>query len=251
MGRSLKRKARARTALFHGLLAVAVALAAAPAFAQPQGGHQAQRQHHGAQPHRRQAHPPRHRVERQHRRAERNRYEWRRDRYQVVRRPAAPLRGLPPGHARVHIGKRSYYVHRGHYYVRHSSGFVLVAPPVGVVVATLPVGAISLRIGGVGYFLAGGVYYRHASRGYVVVTAPRPAPYAVSAAAQQVVVQAAILNVRSGPSLGFTVVARTEQGVSLPVFGNAPGWYYVRLPDGTYGWVMAQYTIPVQVAPSG
>ncbi|HKK13209.1 MAG TPA: SH3 domain-containing protein, partial [Gammaproteobacteria bacterium] len=64
-------------------------------------------------------------------------------------------------------------------------------------------------------------------------------------------IQAAVLNVRAGPGLEFTVIARVERGVSLAVFGSGPGWYYVRLPDGQYGWVMTQYTIPVNLEPAG
>ncbi|MGA7802302.1 MAG: DUF6515 family protein [Gammaproteobacteria bacterium] len=229
----------------NGLIAATVALAPLPAIAQPPGRHEAQqsgrhdmqRQRPGAQ--------------QQRQRTERNRYEWRRNRYVVARPPAAPIKSLPRGHVTVRIGDRHYYEHGGRYYVQRPTGFVLVAPPIGVVMATLPIGAISLHIGGVGYFLAGGVYYRHAPQGYVVVTAPQPAPHMVVTGAQRVVVQAAVLNVRSGPGLDFTVVARAEQGVSLPVFGDAPGWYYVRLPDGMYGWVMAQFTIPVHVGPEG
>lgn len=237
MTRSSQSKRSAAAVLASGLLVAAVGIVPPPSLAQPPNRHDAQRDHHEAQ--------------RDHEHADHSRYEWRRDRYVVARPPAGPVKSLPPGHASMRIGDRHYYEHGGEYYVRQPSGFVLVAPPVGVVVASLPVGALTLHIGGVVYFLAGGIYYRHGPYGYVVVTAPQPVPDTVGSAIQRVIVQAPLLNVRSGPGLEFSVVGRIEQGVSLPVFGSGPGWYYVRLPDGQYGWVMAQYTIPVHVQPAG
>lgn len=251
MPRSLKPKAGAGAAIAHGILVVALIFSTLPVAAQAQGqGQGREHSQRGRQEGQRQSQgPQRHEVQRQ--RTERNRYEWRRGHYEVVHPPAAALRTLPPGHVTTRLGDHRYYEHGGHYYVERSGSFVLVAPPIGVVLTTLPAGAISLRIGGVGYFLAGGVYYRHSPQGYVVVTAPQPVPGVVTTGVQQVVVQAAILNVRSGPGLEFSVVSRAQQGVALAVFGDAPGWYYVRLPDGMYGWVMAQYTIPVQAVPAG
>jgi len=219
------------------LIAASSLLAVPPVCAQPPA-------HRSAQP---RGHQPQGNAQR----TERNRYEWRRNRYVIARPPAGPIKSLPKNHVTVRIGDRHYYEHQGRYYDRRSGGFVLVAPPIGLVVATLPVGAINIHIGGVVYFLAGGVYYRHAPQGYVVVTAPQPAPDVVYTGVRRVVIQAAVLNVRSGPGLEFTVIARVERGVSLAVFGSGPGWYYVRLPDGQYGWVMTQYTIPVNLEPAG
>ncbi|HKJ08546.1 MAG TPA: DUF6515 family protein [Gammaproteobacteria bacterium] len=257
MAISRNRRAAVGTALASGVITAVVALAPPLATAQPPVRHEnqqrerpkGQQQRPGVQRQHQQVQRQPQRAQRQH--TDRNRYEWRRNRYIVARPLAAPIKTLPKSHVTVRIGDRHYYEHRGHYYVHRPSGFVLVAPPIGVVVATLPVGAVSVHIGGVVYFLAGGVYYRHAPTGYVVVTAPQPAPDMVDTSAQRVVVQAAILNVRSGPGLEFSIVARAEQGVSMPVFGSTPGWYYVRLPDGLYGWVMAEYTIPVHVGPEG
>lgn len=50
------------------------------------------------------------------------------------------------------------------------------------------------------------------------------------------------LNVRSGPGEHFPVIDRAWQGETLGVNGNAPGCYYVLLPNGASGWVMSVYT---------
>lgn len=246
---SLRPKTDAKAVVVGGLVAFSLAFTPLMVIAQPPSRHEQQHERREMQRQHPGAHRQRPRVEQQRRSIERNRYEWRRNRY-IVARPPAPVRTLPRGHVTVRIGGRHYYEHGGRYYVQSSGGFLLVAPPIGVVVGALPIGAISVHIGGIAYFLAGGVYYRHAPQGYVVVTAPQPVATVVTGA-REVVVQAALLNVRSGPGLEFNVVEQAEHGVRLPVFGDAPGWYYVRMPDGLYGWVMAQFTIPIQVGPEG
>ncbi|MDO3378504.1 DUF6515 family protein [Geoalkalibacter halelectricus] len=153
------------------------------------------------------------------------------------------VRELPRGHQRVVINQTSYYVHNHRYYTRAPGGYVLVAPPVGAVVATLPVGAVHLSIGGVFYARHDNVYYRPAARGYQVVRAPH---YPVGAyAAPLVAVSATTLNVRGGPGLHFGVIGQTWHGQQLKVIGQAPGWYYVKLPGGLRGWVMSDYTRPL------
>jgi uncharacterized protein YgiM (DUF1202 family) len=56
-----------------------------------------------------------------------------------------------------------------------------------------------------------------------------------------------ILNVRSGPGLNFSVISYVYRGNLLTINGSAPGWLYVQLPNGRFGWVMAQYT--AQISP--
>ena len=70
------------------------------------------------------------------------------------------------------------------------------------------------------------------SGGRVVVTAPR-------------------LNVRSGPGRGYTVIGVIDQGTSLDVAGNAPGWLYVDLGDGRHGWVQQAYTAALPASANG
>jgi len=58
----------------------------------------------------------------------------------------------------------------------------------------------------------------------------------------EIIVTSKTLNVRSGPGRQNSVVATVVSGNILQVIGNAPDWYYVRLSDGTSGWVMAKFT---------
>lgn len=174
-----------------------------------------------------------------------------RDRYRrrEPSRPPSRLRTLPRGYNVVRSRERQYFVHRGHFYERAHDGFVLIHPPIGVIVTTLPLGYVVVHIAGVRYFVSGGVYYRPAPSGYVIVEPPQPAP--VTRETHTVMVQVENLNVRRGPGLDFEVVGVVSQGVRLLVYGDAPDWYYVRLPDGTFGWVMHRLTVPVGDQPQG
>lgn len=166
--------------------------------------------------------------------------------YNYRMRPGMTVPALPRGYYTLHAPHQQYYVHGGYFYGRARPGFVVVRPPIGVVVATLPFGYLSLSIGGSNYFFSGGVYFRPAPSGYVVV----PPPYPTAAATGTIVVQANALNVRLGPGLDYGVVGVVSGGIQLPIYGSAPDWYYVRTPNGTYGWVMMNFTAPLN-APQG
>lgn len=149
-------------------------------------------------------------------------------------------------------GREVYYVHQGHFYRHTNTGFISIGLPFGAIVATLPLGHVSVSIGGIGYFLADGVYYRpYHTGGYEVVTPPVVPVAPVSAPAptptQSVMVRISALNVRSGPGGNFSVVGEVFSGDSLVVHGTAPGWYYVQLPNGQYGWVMNRYVTATEV----
>jgi uncharacterized protein YgiM (DUF1202 family) len=59
------------------------------------------------------------------------------------------------------------------------------------------------------------------------------------------------LNVRSGPGLKFSVIYHAYQGNVLTIKGSAPGWLYVQLQTGQFGWVMAQFTSKISSPASG
>lgn len=61
---------------------------------------------------------------------------------------------------------------------------------------------------------------------------------------------AGLLNVRSLPSPEAPVTRQLTKGGVLGVIGAAPGWLYVRLPSGKYGWVDDKFTVEVE-GPSG
>jgi len=58
-------------------------------------------------------------------------------------------------------------------------------------------------------------------------------------------ITASVLNVRSGPGMNYPVIGYVYMGSVLALHGNAPGWLYVLLPDGGFGWVSALFTVPV------
>ncbi len=62
----------------------------------------------------------------------------------------------------------------------------------------------------------------------------------------QVIVTAAELNMRVGPGPDRAVIGKVRKGDILAVIDSIPSWFYVRLPDGRYGWVMDRYTKPAQ-----
>jgi len=172
----------------------------------------------------------------------------------VVKHPSprigAPVKQLPGRHTRVVVGKKRYYSHRGVFYRKRPSGFVVARAPIGAVLASIPSGHISFRIGSIPYFFFGGVLYRRAPRGYVVVEAPSQTVITEEPAwdddrplyGDHVAVAVSVLNVRSGPGKGYSVIRKVRRGSDLIVRGNAPGWIYVELPGGRMGWVMSRYT---------
>lgn len=148
---------------------------------------------------------------------------------------------IPAGHARVSVGPKRYHFHAGVFYKRGPRGYAVVRAPLGAVIMHLPVGYHTMIVAGATYFLFAGVYYRRASSGYVVVEAPRPESVQVQPL-QQVEVAAKRLNVRSGPGLNHPVVGTVHSGAVLSIQGNAPGWHYVMLANGSYGRVMSKFT---------
>lgn len=73
--------------------------------------------------------------------------------------------------------------------------------------------------------------------------------FAISASAQSgtaTVVNASVLNVRSGPGVGFGAVARLNRGGVVTLIGrNADAtWAQVQLAAGIQGWINANYLAP-------
>jgi hypothetical protein len=58
------------------------------------------------------------------------------------------------------------------WYRRSGPGFVVVRPPIGIVVPILPPGYSTVVAAGVPYYYADDVYYEQAPGGYAVVTPP-------------------------------------------------------------------------------
>ena len=85
------------------------------------------------------------------------------------------VRYLPPRTRVVHYHGDRYYYGGGAWYRPYGPEFVVVNPPIGLVVSFLPEFRTTVYFGGVPYYGAGPVYYvwdKHA-RGYVVTDGPR------------------------------------------------------------------------------
>jgi N-acetylmuramoyl-L-alanine amidase len=62
------------------------------------------------------------------------------------------------------------------------------------------------------------------------------------------IVNAGVLNVRSGPGTTFDILTRALRGALLPLLSRQGDWLQVRLPDGRNGWVATQHTTIRQAA---
>ncbi|WP_051309831.1 SH3 domain-containing protein [Desulfogranum japonicum] len=161
------------------------------------------------------------------------------------------MQQLPQGHSVIKYHGQEYMYHQGHYYQRGPKGFRSITPPHGVMIRHLPPGVETLLIAGMTYFLFAGVYYQKAPQGYIVVEKPAAPPQPAMMAGQFIIVDAHTLNVRSGPGINHPVTSQVTRGMQLEIKGTAPGWYYVRLPNGAMGWVMERYTQPLRQPAQG
>jgi uncharacterized protein YgiM (DUF1202 family) len=178
-----------------------------------------------------------------------------------VRRPAQRhgkvVVSLPKNHRTVSVGRKRYFYQHGTFYRKAPAGYVVVRAPLGAVVVGLPVGFRTAVFGGMTYSTYGGTYYQRVPAGYRVVSTPPPMvvqapPHAFAQLPvrdNRIAVIAERLNVRSGPGLNQAVVGQVIKGTRLVIQGSARGWWYVQLPGGESGWVMAAFTtLPPQPA---
>lgn len=96
--------------------------------------------------------------------------DWRGD----PQRRGYVVQHLPPRHRVVHHHGHRYYYGGGAWYRPHGGRYVVVDPPLGLVVSFLPQFSTTLNVGGVPYYRAGPVYYvwNPRARGYVVTDRP-------------------------------------------------------------------------------
>ncbi|GMR05087.1 MAG: hypothetical protein BMS9Abin23_1020 [Thermodesulfobacteriota bacterium] len=177
-----------------------------------------------------------------------------------ILRPGQFARRLPKRRHRVVVRDREYFYRRGLFYYRRPRGFVVVGPPIGTIVASLGVRYKRIWVGGALYYYYSSIFYRRVPRGFVVVEPPATAtvllaPPAIVEPAEpatgSVLVTSARLNVRTGPDLYNPVIYQVLEDEVLIIRGKAPGWLYVELPNGKYGWVMEQYTDSIFPPASG
>jgi hypothetical protein len=165
------------------------------------------------------------------------------------------VQSLPRGYKRIWYRREPYYFFGGVFYRPTLSGFVVVKAPVGAIVISLPVGYQRLWYDDTVYYIYDGTFYRQIPAGYIVVEPP-PAlivedggPELVQPLEKgsgKVSVTAPILNVRSGPAMHYPKIYQVERGYILEVMGKSDGWLYVQLPNGEFGWVMAEFTLRLE-----
>ncbi|MGC9325665.1 MAG: DUF6515 family protein [Desulfomonilia bacterium] len=173
------------------------------------------------------------------------------ERRYVIRHHHAPVRHVP-----VVVRNQRYFFLDGLFYRQGLYGFISVPAPIGAVVVSLPIGSCQVVIGGTRYHVYGGVYYRQVPSGYEVVRKPYLGnayctPGKEYEESTQVIVLAHILNVREGPGETHPVIRQVHRNNLLKVIGRAPGWLYVCVPGGGYGWVMMDYVTPVESCAKG
>ncbi len=146
---------------------------------------------------------------------------------------------IPSRHAVIMHGRDRYHYYSGRFYRPWNSGFILVRPPLGLVVLNIPLGSRLVISAGISYHVFGDVYYRRVPSGYQVVE-PIRSPAAGWPARVEVMIDH--LNVRYGPEASEEVIAQVDRYTILRVLGSAPGWLYVELEDeDVRGWVMEEY----------
>jgi uncharacterized protein DUF6515 len=79
---------------------------------------------------------------------------------------------LPPARVEIRFRGEPFFFHSGVWYRPVGPSFVVVRPPVGIVVAALPVGYSTVVVGGAPYYYANDAYYVQRPDGYAVVDAP-------------------------------------------------------------------------------
>ena len=83
-------------------------------------------------------------------------------------------RSLPADYRPYYRGGRRYYFHGGVWYAPRDGGFIVVRPPVGLVIAVLPLYCSTVWFGGVPYYYANNLYYtaQPDQSGYAIVDPP-------------------------------------------------------------------------------
>ena len=91
-----------------------------------------------------------------------------------------PARGhyvntLPGGHRVFVHGGLQYYYYGGVWYRPYGARFLVVAPPLGLIIPFLPPYYATIWVGGAPYYYANEVYYAQAPGGYMIVAPPEGA----------------------------------------------------------------------------
>jgi len=146
-------------------------------------------------------------------------------------------------HRHIRHHGHDYYYQRGSFYRRGPAGYFWVNAPIGAIVWSLGIGYDTLWIGGSWHYYYGGTYYRRVPAGYMVVAPPVASVVtrtSVETAGGTITVLVPTLNVRTQPDRDSPVFYQVHEGERLIVLTTVPGWLYVELPSGEFGWVMTE-----------
>lgn len=164
------------------------------------------------------------------------------------------IKALPHGYRTFIYGGMTFYFFNGHFYHHVPQGYTVVTAPVGAVIRFLPPGGVVVTVGAVPYYTLSGVYYQEIEGGYQIVNPPvvvETPSKTFTEEADFVRVTTASLNVRGGPGIDRPIINQVLEGDVLKIQATGPEWYYVKLPDETYGWVMKKYTALLAPKPVG
>ena len=104
--------------------------------------------------------------------------------------PGRAFDGPPRGATAIPYRTGPYYYHQGSWYHQNGAHFIVVTPPIGVVVPFLPPYYSTFWIGGFPYFYANDVYYtwQPQAQGYVVTQPPPTETVSVATPASELFV---------------------------------------------------------------
>ena len=165
--------------------------------------------------------------------------------------------GGPGGHFPVEFaqailfGTLTFFFLDGIFYKKNPNGYVVTPAPIGVRVPALPPTAVIVNNNGRRVYSYSGVYYQQVPEGYIVIQQPNLPVLQEIKQQQQLTVVVGSLNVRSGPGRNYQIIQNVRQGDRLVVVDVNSNWCLVRLPDGSSGWVMSQYTATIIAVPKG
>jgi uncharacterized protein DUF6515 len=86
--------------------------------------------------------------------------------------PGFAVEALPPDHLVVNGREGRYYFHQGVWYRQSGSEFVVVRPPLDLVVPILPTDYTTVWAGSIQYYYANHTYYVAVPQGYAVAPPP-------------------------------------------------------------------------------
>src|SRR5436190_11290136 len=79
--------------------------------------------------------------------------------YYPSRPSVSVIAHIPFGAVSVTFGSRYYHYYNGVYYRPYDRGYMIVEPPIGIIVPSLPIGYTHVIIGSDPYYRYGNVYY--------------------------------------------------------------------------------------------